>query len=272
MRLTEVHGNQWQEIAKVLGRTASSVRNKVQRIQRGANFKSARQLCKHCGRPRRGHVCLAVPPFHHKNNRFKWNKLTPSGESVKTVNSVTHFSQAPQHAPNTDARVSATESAGSCVLHLPAAPLSSTSPTLPLLSTPSTPSTPSTLSTLSTPYASSVSSMSSVSSVPPAQREQLEPPKQSKLHTAVVQPVTAAVPALPMLPDSPALTQLLPRSYPVRILAPATASFSNFPTSTSSMHGIVSPTEDPRARSIDIICLAELDMLLLRAFGHLLVD
>lgn len=73
VRLMDVHGRAWQKIGAEMGRTASSVRNKMQRIQRGPDPNKKQQFCRHCGKPRRGHVCLMArstpsPTDSHDSN------------------------------------------------------------------------------------------------------------------------------------------------------------------------------------------------------------
>jgi len=55
LEFVRTHGRKWNELGAQLGRTPSSCRNHIQRLQRSGKSKN---LCKRCGKPKRAHVCL----------------------------------------------------------------------------------------------------------------------------------------------------------------------------------------------------------------------
>jgi hypothetical protein len=73
LKLLEEHGHEWKILGSKLNRTASSVRNRVQRMERGKNATGNIQLCSKCGQPRRGHICT---------NQFMPPPATPAVENI----------------------------------------------------------------------------------------------------------------------------------------------------------------------------------------------
>ena len=64
MEMLERLGPKWSKIVQRLpGRTVSSVRNRWQRIDKGRRLREAghesKNRCQQCGKPKRGHVCMA---------------------------------------------------------------------------------------------------------------------------------------------------------------------------------------------------------------------
>ena len=64
IRLLNELGPKWSKIVEQLpGRSVSSVRNRWQRIDKGNKLREAgkesKNRCQQCGKPKRGHVCLA---------------------------------------------------------------------------------------------------------------------------------------------------------------------------------------------------------------------
>ena len=62
LSLIDAHGSNWKLISEKLGKTIGAVRNRAQRMHRGA-LKNYVQQCRLCGQPRRGHICT----FSHDN-------------------------------------------------------------------------------------------------------------------------------------------------------------------------------------------------------------
>ena len=56
LSLIDAHGSNWKLISEKLGKTVCAVRNRAQRMHRGA-LKNYVQKCRFCGQPRRGHIC-----------------------------------------------------------------------------------------------------------------------------------------------------------------------------------------------------------------------
>ncbi len=196
LRLYDEHGNQWQKIGNIIGRTSSSVRNKIQRINRGAKFKPARHLCRHCGKPRRGHVCLAIP-------QFSKNRVTEPPSSKTYFNS---------HNDLKLASVPLDTSTGQDETRAPVIHLSN----------------------IRKPLLSSGSGASA-------------PPWDYSAETHLPQ-------------------------YPVRIIDLLHQPQFNTERAPVIAQGVVSIANKASLRSMELLQEAELDMLLLHIFGHLLTD
>lgn len=56
LEFVRTHGRKWNELGAQLGRTPSSCRNHIQRLQRTSG--KAKNVCARCGKPKRAHVCL----------------------------------------------------------------------------------------------------------------------------------------------------------------------------------------------------------------------
>lgn len=57
LKMIDKLGTKWKQIGDILGRSQNSVRNKFQRIQKGAYMTSSIQKCRKCGARRKGHIC-----------------------------------------------------------------------------------------------------------------------------------------------------------------------------------------------------------------------
>ena len=195
LRLHDEHGNQWQKIGSIIGRTSSSVRNKIQRINRGAKFNPPRHLCRHCGNPRRGHVCLAIP-------QLSKNSVNEPPSSKTYFNS--HNDLKPAVPLDTTTGQDETQAP---VIHL-------TNIRKPLLLNGS---------------------------------RAAAPPWDYSTETHLPQ-------------------------YPVRIIDLLPQTQLNMERAPIIVQGVVSTASNANLQSIELLQNAELDMLLLHIFGHLLTD